>query len=69
MNINVVLTQEEIQNLYQLLDMAVKAGGVQVAQAALVIISKLQSGIDETAREAEAEAVVTAEEEKTNKKS
>ena len=40
--ITVSLSKEEIANLIQLLDIATKAGGLQVAQAALLIASKLQ---------------------------
>jgi len=35
------LTKEEGQTLFELLDVAVKAGGVQVAKAALPIVDKL----------------------------
>ena len=42
------LTKEEIQALVQLIDIAVKAGGLNVAQAALHLVNKLQPPIEET---------------------
>jgi hypothetical protein len=37
------LTKEEGQQLYELIDLAVKAGGVQVSRAALPIVDKLMA--------------------------
>lgn len=37
------LTKEEGQQLYELIDLAVKAGGVQVSRAALPIVDKLMT--------------------------
>lgn len=37
------LTKEEGQTLYELLDVAVKAGGLQVAKAAAPIVDKLMA--------------------------
>lgn len=40
--INIELTPEEANALANLLDVAVKAGGIRVANAALVIMQKLE---------------------------
>jgi hypothetical protein len=40
---NIELTNEEAQALAQLLDLAVKAGGLRVAQPALAIAAKLDA--------------------------
>ena len=37
------LTKEEGQTLFELLDVATKAGGIQVAKAALPIVDKLMA--------------------------
>jgi hypothetical protein len=42
------LTQQEAQQLLGLLDVAVKAGGLQVAQAALPIAIKVQTELDKS---------------------
>lgn len=39
--INIELTQEEIQQLLQLIDISVKAGGIQNAKVALPIADKI----------------------------
>jgi hypothetical protein len=39
---NIELTKEEAQALAGLLDIAVKSGGIQVANAALVIMRKIE---------------------------
>lgn len=39
------LTNEEANALAQLLDIAVKAGGIQVAQAAIPLFAKLQEAV------------------------
>jgi len=39
--INIELTQEEIQQLLQLIDISVKAGGLQNAKVALPIVDKI----------------------------
>jgi len=39
--INIELTQEEIQQLLQLIDISVKAGGIQNAKVALPIVDKI----------------------------
>ena len=39
MEISIKLTQEQISNLLQLLDIAVKAGGLQNAKVALPLVS------------------------------
>lgn len=39
----VEFSQEEIKVLVQLVDLAVKAGGLQVAEASVVLVKKLQS--------------------------
>ncbi len=39
-------TDQEAQVLLQLLDLAVKAGGLQVSEAALVIAKKVQDASD-----------------------
>ena len=36
-------SEQEINTIIQLLDLATKAGGLQVAQAALAIVAKLQA--------------------------
>jgi len=40
---NLTLTETEANNLIALLDIATKAGGLQVAQAALPLVAKIQS--------------------------
>lgn len=40
--IKIELTKEEMQALVGLIDMAVKSGGLQVANAALVLIKKIE---------------------------
>lgn len=40
--INLQLTEQEAQALVQLMDAAVRAQGLQVAQAALVLTAKIQ---------------------------
>ena len=39
--LTLTLTKEEGQTLFELLDVATKAGGIQVAKAALPIVDKL----------------------------
>ena len=39
--INIELTQEEIQQLLQLIDISVKAGGLQIAKVAIAIVDKI----------------------------
>lgn len=39
--INIELTQEEIQQLLQLIDISVKAGGLQNAKVAIPIVDKI----------------------------
>ena len=39
--LTLVMTKEEGQTLYALIDLAVKTGGVQVAKAAMPIVDKL----------------------------
>ena len=39
--LTLTLTKEEGQTLFELIDLAVKAGGVQVAKAAMPIVDKL----------------------------
>lgn len=39
--LTLTLTKDEGQTLYELIDLAVKAGGVQVAKAAVPIVDKL----------------------------
>ena len=39
---NITLTETEANNLIALLDVATKAGGLQVAQAALPLVAKIQ---------------------------
>ena len=41
--IKIELTKEEMQALVGLIDMAVKSGGLQVANAALVLIKKIEA--------------------------
>ena len=41
--LTLTLTKNEGQALFELLDIAVKAGGVQVAKAALPIVDKLMA--------------------------
>lgn len=40
--VNIELTNDEAQTLMNILDLAVKAGGLQVAQAALPLAVKIQ---------------------------
>lgn len=49
--VSVTFTQEELNNLSALLDMAVKASGLQGAKAALAIISKIESAIQSSNQE------------------
>jgi hypothetical protein len=41
--LTLTLTKQEGQTLFELLDVAVKAGGVQVAKAAMPIVDKLMA--------------------------
>jgi hypothetical protein len=41
--LTLTLTKEEGQTLFELIDLAVKAGGVQVAKAAIPIVDKLMA--------------------------
>ena len=41
--LTLTLTKEEGQTLYELIDLAVKAGGVQVAKVAVPIVDKLMA--------------------------
>lgn len=43
--VTVTFTQEELSNLTALLDVAVKASGLQGARAALAIMSKLEEAV------------------------
>lgn len=43
--LNIAFTQEELSALAQLLDVAVKASGLQAAKPALVILSKLEEAV------------------------
>lgn len=44
------LTKEEGQQLYELIDLAVKAGGVQVSRSALPIVDKLMTEAQRVAK-------------------
>lgn len=44
-------TTQEIQVLLQLIDLAVKAGGINVAEAAVVLSRKLQPKVEEISGE------------------
>lgn len=48
--LNLKLTKEEGQQLYELIDLAVKAGGVQVSRAALPIVDKLMAEAQRVAK-------------------
>ena len=41
--LTLILTKEEGQTLFELLDVATKAGGIQVAKAAMPIVDKLMA--------------------------
>ena len=45
--LTIKLTKEEGQQLYELIDLAVKAGGVQVSKVALPIVDKLMQAAKE----------------------
>lgn len=47
MNKNIELTKEEASVLLQLIDIAVKASGLNVAQAALVFAGKIEEAFKE----------------------
>lgn len=49
----VEFTEQEIKVLLQIMDIAVKAGGLQVAEAAVVLSKKLQLPVVEPVKEAE----------------
>jgi len=49
--LKIELTKEEAQALLGLLDLATKAGGLQVAQAALPIAVKVQTELDSETKE------------------
>lgn len=52
--INLPLTEQEAQALVQLMDAAVRAQGLQVAQAALVLTAKVQEAV-QASKQQEAE--------------
>ena len=49
--LTLTLTKEEGQTLFELLDVATKAGGIQVAKAALLIVDKLMEAAKQVADE------------------
>jgi hypothetical protein len=49
--LTLTLTKEEGQTLFELLDVATKAGGIQVAKAALPIVDKLMEAAKQVADE------------------
>ena len=49
--LTLTLTKEEGQTLFELLDVAIKAGGIQVAKAALPIVDKLMEAAKQVADE------------------
>ena len=54
---NVTFTNQEMQALIQMLDLATKAGGLQVAGAAFMLQQKLQTAV-QAAQEAPPETTV-----------
>lgn len=50
-NMKIVLTNEEANALANLLDIAVKAGGIRTSAAALVIFQKLEAAAKEESAE------------------
>jgi hypothetical protein len=49
--LTLTLTTEEGQTLFELIDLAVKTGGVQVAKAAMPIVDKLMEAAKQVADE------------------
>jgi hypothetical protein len=49
--LTLTLTKEEGQTLFELLDIATKSGGIQVAKAALPIVDKLMEAAKQVADE------------------
>jgi len=41
--VNLILTNQEAQVLVQLIDIAVKAGGINVAEAALTFVKRIEN--------------------------
>lgn len=50
--ITLTLTKAEGQTLYELIDLAVKAGGVQAGKVAVPIVDKLMEAVNTTAQTA-----------------
>lgn len=55
-SVTVTFTQEDLNALSALLDVAVKASGIQGARPALAIIAKLEAAVAETNAKKEADA-------------
>ena len=51
MLITLELTEQEAEHLAQLLDIATKAGGMQVAKVAVPLMDKLMASVKESAEE------------------
>lgn len=47
----VELSMEEVQTLASLIDIAVKANGIRVAESAVYFIKKLENAVNETNKE------------------
>ena len=63
---SIEFTEQELQVLTQLLDIAVKAGGLQVAEAAATLARKISQEIEQTPQFAEPSIAPIEDEEETS---
>jgi hypothetical protein len=56
-NINISLSQNEVQALIQLIDISVKSQGLSVAETAVVLIKKIQDSVKQTGVNTQSEPV------------
>tara|TARA_R110000824_G_scaffold264558_3_gene453422 strand:- start:1663 stop:1866 length:204 start_codon:yes stop_codon:yes gene_type:complete len=63
---SIEFTEQELQVLTQLLDIAVKAGGLQVAEAAATLARKISQEIEQTPQFAEPSIAPVEDEEETS---
>jgi hypothetical protein len=63
---SIEFTEQELQVLTQLLDIAVKAGGLQVAEAAAALARKISQEIEQTPQFAEPSIAPLEDEEETS---
>mgnify|MGYP003634946900 FL=1 len=63
---SIEFTEQELQVLTQLLDIAVKAGGLQVAEAAATLARKISQEVEQTPQFAEPSIAPVEDEEETS---